>query len=130
MSESVIQRWHQFVKTQDRAILSELIADDAVFHSPVVHTPQVGKPITMMYLIGAMQVFSEGTFEYSHQWDRPNGAVLEFHSELEGITINGVDLIEWNDDGQITEFEVIVRPLKGMQKLHEKMKAMLESLQS
>ena len=82
----------------------------------------------MMYLLGAMQVFSQGTFRYVNQWDRTNGAVLEFESEIEGITINGVDLIHWNDEGQIVEFKVIVRPLKGMQKLHEKMHAMLDSM--
>lgn len=109
-------------------MLSELIADDAVFHSPVVHTPQAGKKLCMMYLMGASQVFSQGSFQYVGQWDRTNGAVLEFESEIDGITINGVDLIQWNDDGKIVEFKVLVRPLKGMQKIHEKMQAMLESM--
>ena len=130
MSETVLQRWHEFVESQDPTILSALIADDAVFHSPVVHTPQVGKQMCMMYLMGAMQVFSQGTFRYVGQWDQTNGAVLEFESEIEGITINGVDLIHWNDEGQIVEFKVMVRPLKGMQKIHEKMHSMLDSMKS
>ena len=128
MSDSVIQRWHQYVESQDPSILSELIADDAIFLSPVVHTPQAGKQMCMMYLMGAMQVFSQGTFRYVNQWNQTNGAVLEFESEIEGITINGVDLIRWNDQGQIVEFKVMVRPLKGMHKIHEKMHAMLESM--
>ena len=128
MSDTVIQRWHQYVESQDPSILSELIAEDAVFLSPVVHTAQQGKQMCMMYLMGAMQVFSQGTFRYVNQWERTNGAVLEFESEIEGITINGVDLIHWNDEGQIVEFKVMVRPLKGMQKIHEKMHAMLESM--
>ncbi len=128
MNTTVMQNWHAFVESQDPAILADLIADDAVFHSPVVHTPQVGKQLCMMYLIGAMKVFSEGTFEYVGNWDRPNGAVLEFRSEIDGIVINGVDLIHWNDDGQIVEFKVMVRPLKGVNLLHQKMKAMLEAM--
>jgi hypothetical protein len=128
MSETVIQRWHKYVENQDPSILSELIAEDAVFHSPVVHTPQAGKKLCMMYLIGAMQVFSQGSFRYVGQWDQSNGAVLEFESKIDGITVNGVDLIHWNDEGQIVEFKVMVRPLKGMQKIHEKMQAMLESM--
>lgn len=128
MSETVIQRWHSFVKNPDPAILSQLIADDAVFYSPVVHTPQVGKPLCMMYLMGAMQVFSKGKFEYADQWDNPNGSVLEFQAEIDGIVINGVDIIRWNDDQQIVEFKVLVRPLKGVTMIHQKMKAMLESM--
>ena len=128
MSETVIERWHAYADTKDVSLLSELIAADAVFHSPVVHTPQEGKKKCMMYLMGAMQVFSEGSFKYVNQWDQTNGAVLEFEAEIEGITINGVDLISWNNDGQIVEFKVLVRPLKGMQKIHEKMQAMLQSM--
>ena len=128
MTKSVIERWHWFVQTKDPASLRDLIAEDAVFHSPVVHTPQVGKQLCMMYLMGAMQVFSEGTFEYVGQWDSPSGAVLEFVSVIDGITINGVDLIRWNDDQQIADFKVLVRPLKGVNLLHQKMKAMLESM--
>ena len=128
MTDTVMQRWHSYMETQDPSMLSELIADDAVFHSPVVHTPQAGKKLCMMYLMGASQVFSQGSFQYVGQWDRTNGAVLEFESEIDGITINGVDLIQWNDDGKIVEFKVLVRPLKGMQKIHEKMQAMLESM--
>jgi len=128
MSETVIQRWHSFVENPDPAILSQLIADDAVFHSPVVHTPQVGKPLCMMYLMGAMQVFSQGKFQYTNQWDNQNGSVLEFQAEIDGIAINGVDLVRWNDDQQIVEFKVLVRPLKGVNMIHQKMKAMLESM--
>lgn len=128
MTETVIQRWHTYANTKNVSLLNELIADDAVFHSPVVHTPQEGKKKCMMYLMGAMQVFSQGSFKYVGQWDRHDGAVLEFESEIDGITINGVDLIRWNDEGRIVEFKVLVRPLKGMQKIHEKMQAMLESM--
>jgi len=128
MSETVIQRWHSFVASRDPAILNELIADDAVFYSPVVHTPQLGKPLCMMYLIGAMEVFSHGKFEYVGDWENPNGAVLEFSAEIDEIDINGVDIIRWNEDQKIVEFKVLVRPLKGVNLLHQKMKAMLESM--
>lgn len=128
MSESVIHHWHQFTETQDPGILNDLIADDAVFHSPVVHTPQAGKQLCMMYLLGAMHVFSKGKFEYVGRWESDHGAVLEFAAEIEGITINGVDIIRWNEAGKIVDFKVMVRPLKGVQKIHEKMQVMLESM--
>ena len=128
MTKTVVQRWHTYAETQDFSLLNELIADDAVFHSPVVHTPQEGKKKCMMYLMGAMQVFSQGSFKYVGEWNQSNGVVLEFESEIDGIKINGVDLISWNDEDKIVEFKVLVRPLKGMQKIHEKMQAMLESM--
>lgn len=129
MTQTVIQRWHSFVETSNIAILSELIADDAIFYSPVVHTPQAGKQLCMMYLMGAMKVFSQGKFEYVGQWDNESGTVLEFSAEVDGIIINGVDIIRWNADQKIVEFKVLVRPLKGVNTLHQKMKAMLEAMQ-
>ncbi len=128
MSETIIQRWHSFVETKDPAILGGLIAEEAVFYSPVVHTPQVGKQLCMMYLMGAMHVFSQGKFQYVGQWDSQHGAVLEFCAEIDGIVINGVDIIGWNAEQQIVEFKVMVRPLKGVNLLHQKMQAMLESM--
>ena len=116
-----IEQWHQVVKSRDAAALKELLAKDVVFVSPVVHTPQAGRPITMAYLQAAMQVLNNDSFHYLNQWHGPESAVLEFECVVEGLTVNGVDMIHWNADGRIDHIKVMVRPLKAMNKLHEMM---------
>ena len=130
MSEtSVIQAWHQVVQQRDMAGLGRLLADEVVFHSPVVHTPQRGKAITFKYLQGALQVLNNDSFRYERQIVGERDAVLEFSSVIDGIQINGIDLIRWNDAGQIIDFKVMVRPLKAVTMLHQKMGEMLSRLQ-
>jgi hypothetical protein len=124
----VIDAWHALVRSRDMAALRSLLADDVVFHSPVVHTPQRGKAITTQYLAGAMQVLNNASFRYEREIIGPGDALLEFSTEIDGIQINGIDLIRWNDAGQITDFKVMVRPLKAVNLLHQKMGAMLERL--
>ncbi len=119
--------WHQLVETQNAAGLNDLLADEAVFHSPVVHKPQVGKAITQKYLAAAFQVFFNDSFRYVRELKGERDAVLEFTLELDGIAVNGVDMIKWNDAGKITEFKVMLRPLKAVNLIHEKMGAMLQS---
>jgi hypothetical protein len=122
-----IERWHEIVKTRDLSGLDSLLAEDVVFHSPVVHTPQRGRELTTMYLTAALHVLGEG-FRYVREVVGERDAVLEFVTEVEGIHINGVDLVRWNDDGRIVDFKVMVRPLKAINLLHRKMGEMLESL--
>jgi hypothetical protein len=116
-----IEQWHQVVKNRDARALQDLLAEDVVFVSPVVHTPQAGRPITIAYLHAAMQVLNNPSFHYLNQWFGPESAVLEFESVVEAITVNGIDMIHWNADGRIDHFKVMVRPLKAMNKLHEMM---------
>ena len=123
----VIERWHQIVKAKDAAGLQAILADDAVFESPVVHTPQLGKAITFKYLHAALHVLNNDSFTYLNEWRAERSAVLEFQSTLEGIAVNGVDIIRWNDAGLITHFKVMVRPLKAVNKLHELMGRMLQA---
>ena len=131
MSQSpVIQAWHDLVRSRDMAALQRILADDVVFHSPVVHTPQRGKAITLQYLMGAMQVLNNASFRYEREIVGEHDAVLEFATEIDGILINGVDLIRWNDAGQIVDFKVMVRPLKAVNLLHQQMGQMLERLKS
>lgn len=129
MSSSPIEIWHRLVKERDLRGLDELLADDAVFHSPVVHTPQVGKAITKSYLIAAFHVFFNPTFRYVRELTSDCDAVLEFQVDLDGISVNGVDMIKWNDEGKITEFKVMLRPLKAVNLIHQKMAAMLQANQ-
>lgn len=126
MSPSPIATWHQLVKEHNPRGLDALLADEATFHSPVVHSPQVGKAITQKYLAAAFQVFFNPTFHYVRQLTGDRDAVLEFELELDGIRINGVDMIKWNDQGKITEFKVMLRPLKAVNLIHQKMAAMLQ----
>jgi len=125
----VLQKWHELAVTGDPAALDALIAEDAVFHSPVVHRPQVGKALAMLYLGAAFQVLGNDSFRYVREVVDGNNAVLEFECELDGIYINGVDMISWNADDQIIDFKVMVRPLKAVNMLHQKMMAMLEAFQ-
>ena len=126
--ESVISAWHQVVTSRDPAALLRLLADDVIFHSPVVHTPQRGKAITFQYLMGAMQVLNNASFRYEREIVGVHDAVLEFATEIDGLQINGIDLIRWNDAGQIIDFKVMVRPLKAVNMLHQQMGAMLDRL--
>lgn len=120
--------WHDLVARRDAEALDPLLADDVVFHSPVVHSPQKGKPITKLYLGAALRVLNNDSFRYLRQIVGPSDAVLEFTTEIDGILINGVDLIHWNAEGKIDDFKVLVRPLKAINLLHSLMKQMLEQL--
>jgi hypothetical protein len=123
-----LERWHAVVKSRDPQALAALLADDVVFHSPVVHTPQRGKAVTLQYLMGAMHVLNTADFRYLRQIAGERDAVLEFVTEIDGIEVNGIDLIRWGDDGRITDFKVMVRPLKAIHAVHQKMAEMLQRL--
>ena len=141
MIEKTLKNWHLHLKGQFPGGLDELLADDVVFFSPVVFTPQKGKEITKMYLGAAGNTFSGGdrekapvdpnsNFRYLKEILSGNHAVLEFETEVDGKYVNGVDIITCNDEGKITEFKVMIRPLQGLNIMHEQMKTMLEKMQS
>ena len=96
--------------------------------SPVVHTPQRGKAITKLYLAAAFKVFFNPSFRYVREIIGPTDAMLEFETEINGISVNGVDIIKWNPDGKITEFKVMLRPLKAINLIHVRMGAMLAEM--
>lgn len=120
-----MDKWHEIVRTRDVNGLGELLADDVVFYSPVVHTPQIGKAVTAMYLAAAVQVFGNDSFIYVREVIGESDGVLEFETEIDGIIVNGVDMIKWDADGKIVEFKVMLRPLKAVNIIHEKMAVML-----
>ncbi|WP_218628093.1 MULTISPECIES: nuclear transport factor 2 family protein [unclassified Variovorax] len=127
IGSEVLATWHQLVRERDSKGLEALLANDAVFHSPVVHTPQVGKAVTLQYLTAAFRVFFNPSFRYLRETVAADHAVLEFQVEMDGISVNGVDMITWNDVGQIVEFKVMLRPLKAINLIHQKMGAMLQA---
>jgi len=116
-----IARWHEIVKSRDPAALASLLAENVVFHSPVVHTPQHGRAITHKYLMAAFDVLFSPTFRYVGEWRAERSAVLEFVGEIEGIVIDGVDMVSWNEAQEIVEFKVMARPLKAINLLHRMM---------
>jgi hypothetical protein len=141
---NAIEKWHEIMKSggsDAAAKLDDLLHDDVVFYSPVVFTPQKGKDVTKLYLAAASGVFStkkknrseekkESKFRYVKELVEGNTACLEFETEMNGIFVNGIDLISWNDDNKITEFKVLIRPLQAVNTIHEMMGKMLDQLKS
>ena len=125
MSTPHLASWYAHVAAPDHAALWHMLHPDAVFESPVVHTPQRGRDIVFKYLAGAEAVLGGPGFSYVGEWLATNSAVLEFTNTIDGIAIDGIDIITWNDAGQITHFKVMVRPLKAVTMLHAKMGEML-----
>jgi SnoaL-like domain len=119
--------WHDMVRQRDLGRLDDILADDCVFISPIMHTPQQGRDLTRLYLTGALNVFND-TFHYVKEIVAAKHAVLEFACEVDGILINGVDIMTFDDAGKIIEFKVMVRPLKAVNLMQAKMRAMLESM--
>ena len=129
MTIATLDAWHELVKSRNADALDSLLADDVVFYSPVVHTPQVGKAITARYLSAAFLVFFDESFRYVRELTGTRDAALEFEVEIDGISVNGVDILKWDDDGRIVEFKVLIRPLKAINLIHRKMAAMLQAKQ-
>ncbi len=125
MGNPTIDAWHKLVREQDMSALDDLLADDAVFHSPVVHTPQKGKQLVKLYLNAAAMALYNSDFRYVREVIGESDAFLEFTAEVGGIHINAVDIIHWNADGKIDDFKVMIRPLKAINLLHGMMKQML-----
>lgn len=128
MIHQTVAQWHKLLEQQNAAGLGDLIAENAVFHSPIVHTPQLGKAITQLYLSAAFSVFYNSSFRYIRELTTGNDAVLEFKVEIEGILVNGVDMITCDEHGKITDFKVMIRPLQAVNLIHQKMMAMLENM--
>jgi hypothetical protein len=116
-----LDSWYAFMKSHDHKALWDLLHPDAVFESPVVHTPQRGRDITFKYLASAEKVLGGPGFRYVGEWRNDTGAVLEFENEIEGIKLNGVDIISFDATDRITHFKVMVRPLKAINLLHRLM---------
>ena len=119
-----LRRWHDVFEAKDPALLDALLADDCVFRSPAVHTPQEGKALTTAYLASAMVVLGP-TLTYRHEWYDESSAVLEFTAEVAGLAVHGVDMLRWGGDDRLVEFTVMLRPFKGLTAVMEQMAAQL-----
>ena len=127
MTFNPLDDWHRLLKDRDVAALDSLLSDQVVFYSPIVFTPQVGKAITARFLTAAFHVLVNDSFHYVREIVGSRDAVLEFSVEIDGIVVNGVDMIRWDDTGKIIEFKVMLRPLKAIQLVHQKMAALLQA---
>jgi hypothetical protein len=143
MIEKCIADWHKHIRGDLPGGLDALLADDVVFHSPIVFSPQKGKELTKLYLMAASNTFtakeeSSGEkasrenepFRYSKEVLSGTSAVLEFETTMGGKYVNGVDIITCNDEGKIVEFKVMIRPLQAVNLMHQRMAAMLEQMKS
>ncbi len=128
MIQTTIDKWHQLLKQGNVQELDSILADNAVFHSPILHKPQLGKALTQMYLSAAFWVLYNPTFIYVREVISDNDAILEFQVVIDGIIVNGVDMIKCDNDGKIIDFKVMIRPLKAVHLIQQKMLEMLDKM--
>jgi len=121
----VIERWLSVIETGETDQLDELLAEDAVFYSPAVFTPQRGREKAATYLRAAEKMFAGRNFRYVAKWFDTHSAVLEFAAEIDGLKVEGIDMIRWNDEGKIVSVKVMIRPLKALQAVIPKMGELL-----
>ena len=127
-AKSLIKKWHKVIETDNLELLNDIIADNAIFSSPVVFKPMEGKEITMMYLNAAGESFNMEKFEYTKEIHDGMNSVLEFETYIDEISVNGVDMNDRNEEGKISNFKVMIRPYKAVQKVQEKMIEALDNL--
>ncbi|MDY0780834.1 hypothetical protein [Tenacibaculum sp. IB213877] len=123
-----LANWHKFVETRNTSSLGEFIDDNAVLYSPVVWTPVEGKFMVTMYLMAAAKIIANDNFKYVREVADDENAVLEFETEIDGITVEGVDMVKFTDEGKLKEIKVMIRPLKAVHIVHQKMGEYLEKM--
>lgn len=123
----VIERWLAVIDSGDTAQLEDMLTADAVFYSPAVFTPQRGRALAVGYLRAAEYMFRDTGFHYVEKWFGENSAVLHFSAEVDGLSVEGVDMIHWDDDGLITSVKVMIRPFKALQGIIARMAELLQA---
>ncbi len=129
MTVDTLASWYRLVEDGNASGLDSLLSEKVTFHSPIVHAPQVGKALATKFLAAAFRVLGNESFRYVREVACGRDAVLEFQVEIEGVSVNGVDMIRWDDEGKIVEFKVMLRPMKAINLIHQKMAAMLQENQ-
>ena len=125
VSSPVVDRWLDVIENGQTVDLDDLLAEDAIFYSPAVFTPQRGRATAAAYLSAAEHMFTGTGFHYVNTWIYTHSAVLEFAAEVDGITVEGIDMLHWNEDGRLTSVKVMIRPFKGLQVVIAKMAELL-----
>ncbi|MFC1394415.1 nuclear transport factor 2 family protein [Acinetobacter junii] len=116
-----IKKWHQMLETKDMSILNDLLADEVVFRSPVAYKPYEGKQVVFFILTNVIQVFQDFTYHREFFTEDGENVVLEFSANVSGKSLKGIDMIRFNNRGQIIDFEVMIRPMSGLAVLAEQM---------
>ncbi|MGE8624791.1 nuclear transport factor 2 family protein [Acinetobacter schindleri] len=116
-----IARWHEMLQSNDMNILNELLADEVVFRSPVAFNPYSGKPVVFFILTNVIQVFENFTYHRTFYSEDGNHVVLEFSANVGDKKLKGIDMIQFNDEGKMIDFEVMIRPKSGLEALAAQM---------
>lgn len=120
-----LAHWHSMVAQGDLSTLPSILHAQAVFRSPVAHTPYPGAPVVTLILTTVAKVFTD--FEYLRELSTEDGlsVVLEFSAKVNGKQLKGIDMIRFDESGKIVEFEVMIRPLNALQALAGEMASRL-----
>ena len=116
-----VARWHEMLDTRDMNILDELLAEDVVFRSPVAFNPYPGKPEVTFILTNVIQIFENFTYHREFYTEDGLNVVLEFSANVGEKKLKGIDMIQFNEQGQIIDFEVMIRPKSGLEALAAQM---------
>jgi ketosteroid isomerase-like protein len=109
------------VLARDLRAMERLLAEDVVFRSPAVFKPYEGKQATMVLLDAVTRVFEDFRYVRSYAEEGTEGHVLAFEATVAGRSLEGIDMLRFDDAGLIVDFRVMVRPLSGLQALVERM---------
>jgi len=123
-------RWHEMLETRDMSILNELLADNVVFRSPVAFQPYPGKQVVFFILTNVVQVFENFSYHREFLSEDGNNVVLEFSANVGDKKLKGIDMIQFNDEGQIIDFEVMIRPKSGLEALAIEMGQRIQAYQA
>lgn len=123
-----LDTWHKFVNERNIHELNSFISDDVTLYSPVVFKPIKGKFMVTMYLQAAAEIIANDSFKYVREVVDKQNAILEFETEINGLSVNGVDMLQFTKDGKLKEIKVMIRPLKGVNVVHQKMAEYLEKI--
>ena len=127
-THSYLKKWHEGLISNDPKLLDDILDESCVFTSPIVFKPIEGKEMSKLYLMGAGQTFDMDRFKYVRELVDGLDSVLEFETYIDDISVNGVDIIRWNDEGKIIDFKVMIRPLRAIEALQKKMSEALDKL--
>lgn len=125
-----LEKWHKMLGSGDLNILDELLADDIVFHSPVAYKPYPGKQVVTFILTNVIQIFENFTYHREFYTEDQQCVVLEFSANIGEKLLKGIDMIRFNEQGKIVDFEVMIRPQSGLEALAMQMGKRMETFLS
>lgn len=116
-TKNAIELWHKMLETRDMSILNDLLAEDIVFKSPVAFSPYSGKQLVFFILTNVIQIFENFTYHREFYTEDGLNVVLEFSANIGEKKLKGIDMIRFNEQCQMVDFEVMIRPKSGLEAL-------------